>query len=406
MDKPAIHAAEAFVHAGYPLDVEALLIVELDGPEAEVDDLIGAGRGDRARAAAPSRCRVSSSEEERLAFWAGRKAAFPAVGRISPDYYCMDGTIPRRQLPQVLSRIARDVASSHGLRVANVFHAGDGNLHPLILYDANKPGELERGRGVRRRHPEAVRRGRRRADRRARRRRREARPDGRRCSPRPTWRSSSGVKCAFDPGRPAQPRQGVPDAAPLRRAGPHARPPRPAAASPTCRGSDGWHDDASEAGRRERRLREAVRWAVAEEAPLELVGGGTKRGARPAGPGRRIRSTSSASTGIVALRAGGAGADRAAPATPLARDRGAAGREPPDARLRAARLRRRCSAAPPASRRSAACSPCNLAGPAADQGRGGARPLPRLHGASAAAARCSRPAAGWSRTSPATTCRS
>jgi len=141
MDRPAIHAAEAFVHAGYPLDVEALLIVELDGPAAEVDHLI-----ERVEAIAKSKgcvsARVSKSEEERLAFWAGRKAAFPAVGRISPDYYCMDGTIPRKALPLVLQRM-QEMSARHGLRVANVFHAGDGNLHPLILYDANKPGELE-----------------------------------------------------------------------------------------------------------------------------------------------------------------------------------------------------------------------------------------------------------------------
>ncbi len=141
MDRPAIHAAEAFVHAGYPLDVEALLIVELDGPAAEVDHLI-----DRieeiARRNGAVTTRVSTSEEERLAFWAGRKAAFPAVGRISPDYYCMDGTIPRKELPRVLAGM-RDLSEKYGLGVANVFHAGDGNLHPLILYDANKPGELE-----------------------------------------------------------------------------------------------------------------------------------------------------------------------------------------------------------------------------------------------------------------------
>jgi glycolate oxidase len=88
-------------------------------------------------------CRVSNSEDERLLFWAGRKAAFPAVGRISPDYYCMDGTIPRAKLPLVLHRM-KELSAKYGLRVANVFHAGDGNLHPLILYDANKPGELER----------------------------------------------------------------------------------------------------------------------------------------------------------------------------------------------------------------------------------------------------------------------
>ncbi|MGE0120108.1 MAG: FAD-linked oxidase C-terminal domain-containing protein [Dongiaceae bacterium] len=142
MDRPAIHAAEDFVHAGYPLDVEALLIVELDGPEAEVDHLI-ARVEDIARSCGAVSCRVSASEAERLQFWAGRKAAFPAVGRISPDYYCMDGTIPRAQLPKVLQRMS-ELSEQHGLRVANVFHAGDGNLHPLILYDANKPGELEK----------------------------------------------------------------------------------------------------------------------------------------------------------------------------------------------------------------------------------------------------------------------
>ena len=142
MDRPAIHAAEDFVHVGYPLDVEALLIVELDGPQAEVDFLIDeVERIAEENGAVYSR--VSASEEERLAFWAGRKAAFPAVGRISPDYYCMDGTIPRRHLPLVLNRMA-EMSEHYGLRVANVFHAGDGNLHPLILYDANNPGELER----------------------------------------------------------------------------------------------------------------------------------------------------------------------------------------------------------------------------------------------------------------------
>ena len=142
MDRPAIHAVEEFVHAGYPLDVEALLIVELDGPQAEVDHLI-----DRvetiARECRAVSCKVSTSEAERLLFWAGRKAAFPAVGRISPDYYCMDGTIPRARLSQVLARM-RELSQHYGLKVANVFHAGDGNLHPLILYDANTPGELEK----------------------------------------------------------------------------------------------------------------------------------------------------------------------------------------------------------------------------------------------------------------------
>jgi glycolate oxidase len=142
MDRPAIHAAEAFVHAGYPLDVEALLIIEFDGLAAEVDHLIeqvmpiAAGLGARV-------ARASRDEDERLAFWAGRKAAFPAVGRIAPDYFCMDGTIPRRALPEVLARVSQ-MSRDYGLGVANVFHAGDGNLHPLILYDANAPGQLDR----------------------------------------------------------------------------------------------------------------------------------------------------------------------------------------------------------------------------------------------------------------------
>jgi glycolate oxidase len=142
MDRPAVAAVEDFVHAGYPLDVEALLIVELDGPAAEVDHLVGRV-GDIAQDCGAHSLRASASEEERLLFWAGRKAAFPAVGRISPDYYCMDGTIPRRRLPEVLRRITQ-MSERYGLGVANVFHAGDGNLHPLILYDANVPGELEK----------------------------------------------------------------------------------------------------------------------------------------------------------------------------------------------------------------------------------------------------------------------
>jgi len=142
MDRPAIHAAEAFVKAGYPLDVEALLIVELDGPPPEVDHLIG-----RVEVIAcdhhATAIRASRDEAERLAFWSGRKAAFPAVGRISPDYYCMDGTIPRSRLAEVLSRM-RGLSDQYRLGVANVFHAGDGNLHPLILYDANDRDQVER----------------------------------------------------------------------------------------------------------------------------------------------------------------------------------------------------------------------------------------------------------------------
>jgi glycolate oxidase len=142
MDRLAVEAAEAFVHAGYPLDAAALMIVELDGCEAEVDHLVAQVEAIALRNRATS-CRSSRSEEERLLFWAGRKAAFPAVGRISPDYYCMDGTIPRREIGRVLRRI-QQMEGEHGLRCANVFHAGDGNLHPLVLYDANRPGELDR----------------------------------------------------------------------------------------------------------------------------------------------------------------------------------------------------------------------------------------------------------------------
>jgi glycolate oxidase len=142
MDRDAIHAAEAFCDAGYPLDVEALLIAELDGPGPEVEALI-ARVAAIAHAAGATSLRESRDEAERQRFWAGRKAAFPAVGRISPDYYCMDGTIPRGRLPEMLGIIS-GLTREYGLRCANVFHAGDGNLHPLILYDANAPGELER----------------------------------------------------------------------------------------------------------------------------------------------------------------------------------------------------------------------------------------------------------------------
>jgi len=141
MDRAAIKAAEDFVHAGYPLDVEAILIVELDGPEVEVEYLTGRVE-EIARAQGARHVIASNSEEERLRFWSGRKSAFPAVGRISPDYICMDGTIPRNQLSHVLNRMTQ-MSAQYGLRVANVFHAGDGNLHPLILFDANEPGELE-----------------------------------------------------------------------------------------------------------------------------------------------------------------------------------------------------------------------------------------------------------------------
>jgi glycolate oxidase len=142
MDRLAIKAAEDFCHPGYPLDAGAVLIVEVDGPVSDVEHC-GARIAEIARGCGATSLKTSRDEAERLSFWAGRKAAFPAVGRLAPDYYCMDGTIPRRRLPEVLAKMAA-WSESYGLPVANVFHAGDGNLHPLILYDANTPGELEK----------------------------------------------------------------------------------------------------------------------------------------------------------------------------------------------------------------------------------------------------------------------
>ena len=142
MDKPAIHAAEAFAKANYPLDVEAILLCELDGNDIELAEQLDIVERTLKSSNAEAIV-IADSAEEQARLWAGRKAAFPAVGRISPDYYCMDGTIPRKQIAYVLKRIS-EFSDACGLRVANVFHAGDGNLHPLILYDANTPGELER----------------------------------------------------------------------------------------------------------------------------------------------------------------------------------------------------------------------------------------------------------------------
>jgi len=142
MDNLSIRAAEDFVHAGYPVDATAILLCELDGLNAEVSEQILALRAVLLDAGA-TEVRTAEDEAQRLKFWAGRKGAFPAVGRISPDYYCMDGTIPRQHLARVLGRIG-ELSAQYGLRVANVFHAGDGNLHPLILFDANQPDELHR----------------------------------------------------------------------------------------------------------------------------------------------------------------------------------------------------------------------------------------------------------------------
>jgi len=142
MDNPAIRAAESFAHAGYPTDAEAILLCEIDGTNEEVSEQIMQVR-QLLKNAGATEVRTAKDEKERQLFWKGRKSAFPAVGRISPDYYCMDGTIPRRKLAHVLKRIS-ELSQEYGLSVANVFHAGDGNLHPLILYDANIPGELEK----------------------------------------------------------------------------------------------------------------------------------------------------------------------------------------------------------------------------------------------------------------------
>jgi glycolate oxidase len=142
MDQAATRAVEEFVHAKYPLDAKAVLLVESDGAAEEVAAEMAEIRRVLAEAGA-SEVRVSKDEAQRLLFWSGRKAAFPAIGRITPDYYCMDGTIPRKALPQVLARI-EELSAQFGLRCANVFHAGDGNLHPLILYDANADGEVAR----------------------------------------------------------------------------------------------------------------------------------------------------------------------------------------------------------------------------------------------------------------------
>ena len=142
LDNPAIRAVEQFVQTGYPTDAAAILLCELDGSSADV--MAQVERVEAVlRDAGATGIQVSRDEAERQRFWAGRKSAFPAMGRLSPDYYCMDGTIPRKHLAEVLNGIAT-LSQEYGLPICNVFHAGDGNLHPLILYDANTPGELER----------------------------------------------------------------------------------------------------------------------------------------------------------------------------------------------------------------------------------------------------------------------
>ena len=142
MDKALIHATDNFVKAGYPRDAESMLIVELDGTESEVNELIERV-SEIAKKNKYSSIKISKNEKQRLKFWAGRKAAFPACGDMAPDYYCMDGTIPRGKLAQVLKEIGR-LSKKYNLPVANAFHAGDGNLHPLIMYDANEKNSLEK----------------------------------------------------------------------------------------------------------------------------------------------------------------------------------------------------------------------------------------------------------------------
>jgi glycolate oxidase len=142
MDNAAIRAADDFVNAGYPRDAAAILLCEIDGSSTEVADQLAHAQQVLKNSGA-TELRIAQDEQQRAKFWAGRKAAFPAVGRLSPDYYCMDGTIPRHQIAAVLTRIS-ELSNEYGLPIVNVFHAGDGNLHPLILYDANIEGELER----------------------------------------------------------------------------------------------------------------------------------------------------------------------------------------------------------------------------------------------------------------------
>ena len=201
MDRRATHMVEPFVRAGYDMDAQAILLCESDGTPEEVAHEIARMEA-VFRDAGATRCQVSASEAERLKFWAGRKNAFPAAGRVSPDYYCMDGTIPRRHLARVLGAIEQ-MEDDFGLRCANVFHAGDGNLHPLILFDSNKPDEVERAE-IRRRHTRTVRAGWRNRDGRTRRRNGENKSNVRAILARRTRRVPGG-QAGVRPAVPAQP---------------------------------------------------------------------------------------------------------------------------------------------------------------------------------------------------------
>ena len=212
MDQAATAAVEEYVHAGYPLDATAILLCEADGTPDEVEEEVARMKAVLEKSGA-TEIRVSTSEAERLKFWSGRKAAFPAAGRISPDYYCMDGTIPRKRIAELLEAIA-GMEKKYGLRCINVFHAGDGNMHPLILFDANVPGELERteafgaeilemsvalGGTITGEHGVGYEK------------------INQMCAQftTPEIRAFHRIKAAFDPGRPAQPGQGDSDPEPL-----------------------------------------------------------------------------------------------------------------------------------------------------------------------------------------------
>ena len=207
LDKPMTAAVEDYVHAGYDLAAEAILLCESDGTPEEVAEEI-ARMLDVLTGSGATRMEVSKDEAQRLKFWSGRKNAFPASGRISPDYMCMDSTIPRRRLADILLAI-QQMEVKYGLRCCNVFHAGDGNLHPLILFDANDTGPTAPRRAVRRRHPGNQRRDGRHRDRRARRRRREAELDVRAVLARGT-RADDGLKRAFDPEGTLNPGKVIP----------------------------------------------------------------------------------------------------------------------------------------------------------------------------------------------------
>ncbi len=232
MDRPAIHAAEAFVHAGYPLDVEALLIIELDGPGVEVDELIKRVEA-IAQGCGSTTCQISNSEMERNLFWAGRKAAFPAVGRISPDYLCMDGTIPRARAAEGADADPRTLREVWPWRRQCVSRRRrqSASADPVRCQQARRDGQ---GRSVRRGYPALLRRTRRRADRRTRRRHREARPDARDVQ-RDRSQPAAAAEMRVRRARAAQSRQGFSDPASLRRTRPRPRPwrqagvPRPAA---------------------------------------------------------------------------------------------------------------------------------------------------------------------------------